>query len=153
LRAEDFYTELLRHDWRRAKPGARLSLTLTVADRAEPRTAALELRPNAVWRFGRAFFRCPACDRLSTRLYLPTVEAPLRCRRCWGLSYESRQLRGYSLRSRWGPLLSPRAGALVRADDARIARAEAAAKRRAERREILRDKAGRMPELPLRESR
>jgi hypothetical protein len=51
-----------------------------------------ELRANAVWRFGRVFFRCVVCGRLAARLYLPGADArTAACRRCYGLSYESRQ--------------------------------------------------------------
>ncbi len=49
----------------------------------------LEVIPNAVWRRGRLFLRCPRCDRRTTRLYVPIVNLEPRCRRCWGLNYES----------------------------------------------------------------
>ena len=55
----------------------------------------LKCEPNAVWRFGRLFLRCPTCRRLITRVYVPTTPAPARCRVCWGLTYESRQHRPY----------------------------------------------------------
>ena len=48
-----------------------------------------EVLPNAVWRRGRLFFRCAHCRRRATRLYVPVVGVEPRCRRCWGLSYES----------------------------------------------------------------
>jgi hypothetical protein len=50
---------------------------------------AVEVVPNAVWRRGRLFFRCAHCQRRATRLYVPRVGLEPRCRRCWGLSYES----------------------------------------------------------------
>jgi hypothetical protein len=49
-----------------------------------------EVLANAVWRCGRLFLRCRHCDRRATKLYVPTSELEPRCRRCWGLSYESR---------------------------------------------------------------
>jgi hypothetical protein len=39
--------------------------------RAKPLDFAWLVRPNAVWRRGRVFFRCAACDRTCTRLYAP----------------------------------------------------------------------------------
>jgi len=48
-----------------------------------------ELLPNAVWRRGRLFLRCPHCEQRATRLYVPIAALEPRCRRCWGLSYES----------------------------------------------------------------
>ena len=145
LLAEDLYTDLLRNNSANARPGAYGSLTWTVrrnSGSSASLSANWELRPNAVWRHGRLFLRCPKCSRLATRLYVPHEDAEAACRRCWGLTYESRQRRSYrASRSRYGPLLSPRMYALIRADDARQARAAAAAKRYAERRKILRERA------------
>ena len=53
--------------------------------------AAFEVRPHPIWRRGRVFFRCASCGRLATRMYLPPGGGGLRCRRCWGLSYESQK--------------------------------------------------------------
>ena len=141
LRAEDVYTGLLRENAARTKPGAYGWLMWTVEDssgRSVPLSADWELRPNAVWQHGRLFFHCPRCARRATRLYVPRAGAGAGCRQCWGLTYESRQRRSYRpSRSRYGPIFSPRMYALIRADDARQARAAAAEKRYAERREIL----------------
>jgi hypothetical protein len=60
-----------------------------------------EVRQNAVWRRGRVFLRCPRCQRCCTRLYLPLETLWLACRRCWGLTYVSRQLQNYK-DSFWG---------------------------------------------------
>jgi hypothetical protein len=49
-----------------------------------------ELRPNNVWARGRLFLICPRCDTRATRLYAPLSELRPECRRCWGLTYESR---------------------------------------------------------------
>jgi hypothetical protein len=49
-----------------------------------------EVLANAVWRRGRLLFRCPAWRRRATRLYVPSLGCDPRCRRCRGLSYESR---------------------------------------------------------------
>ncbi len=136
LNAEDVYTHLLRDDPCRTKPGARGSLRWTLPHEP-PLTIAWELRSNAVWRFGRAFLRCPRCDRLSTRVYVPREGTWAACRRCWGLTYESRQQRTYRIGASYlsrafGPL------ACVLTHTARLARAAAAERRYAERREILR---------------
>jgi hypothetical protein len=137
LTAEDFYTRLLRDSPREVRPGRHGSLTWTLAG-SYPISVAFQIRANAVWRFGRVFFICPSCGRLATRIYVPKLLAGAACRRCWGLTYESRQQRNYKAgSSRWGVILSPLPYAMCRAEDAREARAEAAAKRCAERREIL----------------
>jgi hypothetical protein len=139
LRAEDVYTGLLRTASGRTQPGERGEVAWSPDGKREPVSVSWELQANAVWRFGRLFLRCPRCQRRATRVYVPTEHAFAACRRCWGLTYESRQERSYKPgRSRWGLILSPLAYALCRANDARQARAAAAAKRHAERREILR---------------
>ena len=142
LRAEDVYTSLLRDDPARMTAGVRSrvrgTLGWTLPGRRGTDTTEWELRPNAVWRFGRVFLRCPRCSRPATRLYVPTEDTRPACRRCWGLTYESRQRRTYRAgRSRWGLIFSPIVYAMLRADDAREERATAAEKRYAERREIL----------------
>src|SRR5512143_2993002 len=75
LRAEDVYTGLLRDDAARARPGARgvLWWTLSGEHTAE---VGWEFRANAVWRFGRVFLTCPACNRRATRIYLPVEDSP-----------------------------------------------------------------------------
>jgi hypothetical protein len=60
-----------------------------------------EVRPNAVWRLGRVFLRCPKCGRGATRVYVPTDDSPATCRLCWGLNYSSRTLQNYK-DSLWG---------------------------------------------------
>lgn len=137
LTAETVYTRLLR-DSTGIRPGARGSLTWTLPGRSV--SLDWELRANAVWRFGRAFLRCPRCQLLATRIYVPTADAWAACRRCWGLTYESRQLRNYrgSLSSVW----SQRTLAHWSTLSARERRAVAAAERRAERAAILRGSAG-----------
>jgi hypothetical protein len=132
LRAEDLYTRLIRDNRAKARPGAQGSLEWSLPGRSL--SCDWELRHNFVWRFGRLFLKCPRCDRRATRMYVPAADAGAACRRCWGLTYESQQRRTY----RAGPgLFSPLTYAWCRADDAREARAAAAAKRYAERREIF----------------
>ena len=99
LTAEDVYTALLHDDRSKVRPGASGTATLTVEGRRH--TAKWEVRQNAVWRFGRVFLKCPRCDGRCTRLYLPLETSWLACRRCWGLSYVSRQLSNYR-DSLWG---------------------------------------------------
>ena len=91
------------------------------------------LRANAVWRFGRVFLRCPKCDRLATRIYVPRADAWPACRRCWGLTYESRRA-NYNVTGPFSML-----GSFAEAETvlARARRAQASAERYAERRAIL----------------
>jgi len=85
VKAEDVYTSLLASD----ATGAALRQAGNVI--AVGQLVAWELRPNRIWRLGRVFLRCPRCSGPSTRLYAPQSGAQLACRRCWGLSYSSRQ--------------------------------------------------------------
>jgi hypothetical protein len=50
-----------------------------------------QLRPNPVWRLGRLFLCCPRCSRHCARLYMPVGHLRPECRRCWGLTYDSRR--------------------------------------------------------------
>ena len=102
LAAETVYTSLnlIRESEDLIRPGDRGSLTWNLPGRSV--SLDWELRANAVWRFGRAFLRCPKCSRLATRIYVPTSEAWAACRRCWGLTYESRQERNYKSGRPWG---------------------------------------------------
>jgi hypothetical protein len=131
ITAEVLYTALLRDDLAKVKPGGRGALTWTLPGQ----TVKLdwELRANAVWRFGRAFLKCPRCSRLATRIYLPLADSWPACRRCWGLTYESRQHSNYK-GDGW---FSPRSLAESQTTMERERRAEAAARRYAERRSIL----------------
>jgi hypothetical protein len=137
MTAEWVYTALMREGVDKMLSGARGSATWKVRRRVF--SFGWELRPNSVWRFGRLFLRCGRCDRLATRLYVPTKNAWPGCRRCWGLSYESRQQRNYKPTGSgflaalgW----SHRDAALSETLERRTRRA-AAAKRYAQRRRIL----------------
>jgi hypothetical protein len=137
LDAETTYDCLMRDAPLAMSAGARGELTWRVGDRIL--SVRWELRANRVWRFGRAFLRCPICSRLATRLYLPTPDArSAACRVCWGLTYESRQ---QNYRDDVGLLrqvgLSARDFAR-RETWLRRARARQAARARAERRRGLR---------------
>ena len=71
-------------------PGLRRTLSWTPNDGSgRSWDIKAEVLANAVWRRGRLFLRCPQCQQRATRLYVPVVGAEPRCRRCWGLSYES----------------------------------------------------------------
>ena len=71
-------------------PGSVLALSWAPEGASGRRwTLEAEILSNAVWRRGRLFFRCPRCERRATRLYVPVVGLEPRCRRCWGLNYES----------------------------------------------------------------
>ena len=93
IRAEDVYTERLKDKAERMRPGAAGTMEFTVEGRSYK--ATWEVRQNAVWMRGRVFLRCPRCQLRCTRLYLPLATSWLACRRCWGLSYVSRQLLNY----------------------------------------------------------
>jgi hypothetical protein len=140
VRAEDIYTDLLRKGAARMKPGASGSVSWSLPGRPGPFSAEWEIRANAVWRFGRVFLRCPRCQRLATRIYVPRADAWAACRRCWGFSYESRQQRTYRVGGGLSRILGPLAHSLTRRERER--RAEASERRYAERREILRARAG-----------
>lgn len=132
LTAENLYTRLLRDDSTKVQPGMCAQVVWTV----DGRSFALEweIRANAVWRFGRVFYICPKCEGLATRIYVPTAEAWAACRRCWGLTYESRKS-NYRTGGFGGPML----GWWAKADTvlARERRRLASAARYAQRREIL----------------
>jgi hypothetical protein len=135
FRAEDVYTALLREadQLRPVRPGARGSVTFSIEGRTL--SAAWEVRANAVWRFGRVFLRCSRCERLATRLYMPLAHSWAACRRCWGLTYESRQRANYRDCGRFAGLgLTSRSAAQWQTLSERERRAEAAAVRYAERR-------------------
>jgi hypothetical protein len=107
LRAEDVYHRLiLQRMWLR--PGRRGTAHLVAPNSPSGGwPAAFEVRRHPIWRQGRVFFRCAACGRLATRVYLPPGASELRCRRCWGLNYESQK---WSYRGdRWArlPYYSP----------------------------------------------
>lgn len=87
LTAEHVYTRMIATGT--IAVGARGEVTSTLGGRTV--VVPIEVRANAVWRFGRVFLGCPMCSRLATRIYLPTSESPPGCRRCWGLTYESRK--------------------------------------------------------------
>jgi hypothetical protein len=89
ITAESVYDMLLRDDPSKVKPGARVRLETTFGN------VSVVVSPNAVWRRGRVFLVCVHCDRRSTRLYAPLATSSLRCRRCWGLSYQSTQQYNY----------------------------------------------------------
>jgi hypothetical protein len=93
LEAESVYTELLRGGPEHVRPGRRCALAWTLPGRQF--SIEVEVAANAVWRFGRVFLRCPKCSRLATRIYVPASDTSPACRRCWGLTYQSRQRRNY----------------------------------------------------------
>jgi len=132
LTAENVYTALLRDDMAKARPGGRGSVEWTVNARSF--SVHWQLRANAVWRFGRVFLICPTCWQLATRIYVPTEHAGAACRRCWGLSYQSRK-NNYRISS-W---LDAAFGSYAETETvlARERRKQASATRYAERRSIL----------------
>lgn len=86
-RAETLYDALLADG--SCQPGVRGSASAWIGKQRW--VVGFEVRPNPVWRWGRVFFRCPHCTGRCTRLYAPLRDLQPRCRRCWGLSYESQQ--------------------------------------------------------------
>jgi len=130
LTAERVYTRLLA-DPEAIRVGRRGELRYTVGDHAVE--VQFEVRANAVWRFGRVFLTCPMCGGRATRIYLPTSASPAGCRRCWGLSYDSRKA-DYKTR---GPFAYLGSWGEAETILARERRSQAAAARYAERRVIL----------------
>ena len=92
-------TALLKDGTRPIAPGGRGTAIYSLG--ARQLSAAWTIRANAVWRRGRVFLTCDHCNRNSTRLYVPTRDSWLACRRCWGLTYTSRTLHNYK-DSIWG---------------------------------------------------
>jgi hypothetical protein len=92
LRAEAVYDQFLRERVA-LKPGwqatVRVQIPIKDSKAVHPWSLEVEVLPNAVWRKGRLLYRCPACGRRATRLYVPLSGLQPRCRRCWGLNYES----------------------------------------------------------------
>jgi hypothetical protein len=138
VRAEDLYSQMLGHN--RIAPGARGATVFSLEGREL--SVGWEVRQNAVWRSGRVFLVCPRCSRRCTRAYVPTETARLACRRCWGLTYESRALnykdtpwrRGYLARA-FGT--TQREWALMTTAEWRQERREASRRRWKERRRYL----------------
>ena len=145
LRAEDWYTAILRDSPGRLGPGSRGTGTARLGKRDH--TAEWETRPNAVWRRGRIFLVCPRCATRCTRLYMPSENAWLACRRCWGLTYASRTLQNYKStqwgRGRFAALFETthRDYALMTTGDRRKERRAASVERWRQRRRWLRDAA------------
>ena len=116
-------------------PGSVLALSWAPEGASGRRwTLEAEILSNAVWRRGRLFFRCPRCERRATRLYVPVVGLEPRCRRCWGLNYES-QSWSYKPTGFLGALLGPVAHQTT--ETRRQERREAARARYAVRRQFL----------------
>jgi hypothetical protein len=116
-------------------PGRRGTLSWTPrAGSGQSWDITAEVLPNAVWRRGRLFFRCPHCERRATRLYVPVFGLEPRCRRCWGLGYVS-QSWSYKPIGMLGRLLGPIAHATT--DARRQARRRAARLRYDARRAFL----------------
>ena len=131
LTAERVYTSLLA-DPDAISIGRGGEAHLTVGDRTVG--VQFEVRANAVWRFGRVFLTCPMCSGRATRIYLPRSDSPAGCRRCWGLSYDSRKA-SYRVSGPWGRYLGSWGEAATIL--ARERRSQASAARYEERREIL----------------
>jgi hypothetical protein len=135
LDAETAYDGLLRDAPLTLRPGARGDLTWYLGARSL--SVPWELRANHVGRPVRLLLRCPRCERLVSRVFLPTVDAhAAACRSCWGLSYESRQ-RNYREVGLLRPWLTSRDFAR-RETAIRREATRRAARERAERRRDLR---------------
>jgi hypothetical protein len=142
IRAEDCYTALLHSCRKDATPGLRASLNWVIGGRGL--SADCEVRPNKIWRIGRLFLICPRCHKRCTRLYLPLEASWLACRRCWGLTYNSRTLSNYK-DTLWGRGAfakvfgtSQRDWAYEATSERRKTRSEAARVRAAGRRRLVR---------------
>lgn len=87
--AEVVYDHLLRERGQGVCPSLRVQCSV------QHGTFTAVVVPNSVWRRGRVFLTCSACGRQCTRLYAPLEHSELRCRRCWGLTYQSTQQNNY----------------------------------------------------------
>lgn len=134
MRAEDVYAFLLE---KRVAFGPgwweTIEVHIPVTDSQTPTrwNVPVQILANPIWRRGRAFFRCPGCTKRATRLYVPVSGSQPRCRRCWGLSYES-QSWSYKATGFLGRLLGPVAWATT--SERRKERREAARARYESRR-------------------
>ena len=134
LAAELVYDKIIR-DGETFGPGCRHTLAWAPQGGSGPSwDIDAEVLANAVWRRGRLFFRCGHCARRATRLYVPVAGLEPRCRRCWGLNYES-QSWSYKPCGFLGRLLGP--VAYVTTDRRRAERRRAARARYAARRAFL----------------
>src|SRR5262245_50053197 len=71
LAAEFVYDKLIL-EGQSFGPGWRATLSWVPQSNAGPDWDVLvEVLPNAVWRRGRLFLRCPHCERRTTRVYVP----------------------------------------------------------------------------------
>jgi hypothetical protein len=131
LTAERVYTGLLAAP-EAIRVGGGGEVFYTIGDRTV--AVKFEVRANAVWRFGRVFLKCLMCSRRATRIYLPRSDSPAGCRRCWGLSYDSRKA-SYRVSGPWGRYLGSWGEAATIL--ARERRSQASAARYEERRVIL----------------
>ena len=132
LRAEGVYAELLRAGTV-LRPGDRAKLELLVPIETDDRCSTpwyvtAESLANPLWLKGRLFLRCLRCDGRCSRLYVPRPSLQPRCRRCWGLSYQS-QTWNYK-GSEWDRLPCYVTTDNARQDRRRDARSRYAARRR-----------------------
>jgi hypothetical protein len=149
LKAETFYDGLVRDRSHTLRPGQRGTSTVTLrtndGQRAVARRVTWVTLPNRVWRCGRVFYECPRCHGRATRLYAPTLNCELQCRRCWGLTYQRRTLWNYKRSGLWffpGLTLADWARAST-ADHRREALAAARTRQAARRRALARQLAAR----------
>jgi len=135
LAAELVYSRLIC-DGVSLRPGGRFGLSWTpINGESKAWDIEAEVLPNAVWRKGRVFLRCPSCGGRATRLYVPRADLPPKCRRCWGLNYGS-QTWSYKPTGWLGRLFGPMA--YVTTSERRKQRQIAAKARYEERRPFLR---------------
>lgn len=141
--AEGVYDKLIQQAAQGHPLGPGSQGTVTYRLQGRLKTVSWEVRPNAVWKFGRVFFCCPRCSRRCARLYLPLPECDLACRRCYGLSYASKTLQNYKDsiwgRSRLAKMFqtTQRDWAYESTDERRKNRKNASSERRRKRRRYL----------------
>jgi hypothetical protein len=86
LKAEDLYRSLPPSE---TAPGEIFHVTTNYG------LFQVELRRNPIWARGRLFFICRCCSQRAGRLYIPAEGYDARCRRCWGLAYNSQTQRSF----------------------------------------------------------
>jgi hypothetical protein len=142
-REVNVYTSLLRGP---EPVGGHGEVTWTPGGRAGGRSRPISrFARTACGGMGRVFLRWSRCSHLATRLYVPTATSWAACRRCWGLTYQSRTQNNYKDGGGgWRPAYlggSHRFMAHRQTESERERRREASSARWAERRDILKRKA------------
>jgi hypothetical protein len=92
VRSEDVHASVVRKEGVTIATDDQVSIVVRIArpdGSRTPWTLQVAVRRNPIWKGGRLFLLCPRCSKRAARLYVPLSGLEPRCRRCWGLNYES----------------------------------------------------------------